>query len=103
MKKNIYVKRDGVVPKTPFKKDDFIVYVKVENGKVEQRTIIMFDKIENNEIHAKVAMLSTVSWKEIEFQPKVIEWEDNSRLRYATNYETKAIATALYYKCFPHA
>jgi hypothetical protein len=103
MKKNIYVKRDGVVPKTPFKKDDFIVYVGVEDGKIVERTIIMLDRIENNEIHAKAVMFSTASWKEIDLHPRVREWEDGSRLRYATNYEMKAIATALYNKCFPPA
>lgn len=103
MKKNNFVKSGGKLPENmPFKKNDIVTYVRYENSEITTREIILLDSIEpDGTIKARASVITTDSWDTLkvgEDQASRI-WEDGSKLRYALNYEIRAMLMSLAKRC----
>lgn len=59
MRKNIFIKQNGVLPETPFKKGDIVTYVDLDRStqphKVVSKEIMILDHIRHHLIYTRVS------------------------------------------------
>ena len=103
MKKNNFVRTAEQLPENmPFKKNDIVTYVRYENSEITARDILMLDSIEpDGTIKARASIITTESWDTLKVGKEQSSrmWEQGSKLRYALNYEIRAMLIAFAKKC----
>lgn len=105
MRKNIFIKQNGVLPETPFKKGDIVTYVDLDRStqphKVVSKEIMILDHIRAEkqcDIFAKVVLTIAEGEKPLltnnPFSASRV-WYNGDKVRYATWYEMKLLIHAL--------
>lgn len=103
MKKNNFLRTEDRLPDNmPFKKNDIVTYVRYENSEITDREIMILDSIEaDGTIKARASVITTESWDRLKIGIEQASrmWEKGSKLRYALNYEIRAMLMALAKRC----
>ena len=103
MKKNNFLRTADKLPDNmPFKKNDIVTYVRYENSEITARDILILDSIEaDGTIKARASIITTESWGALKVGQEQAsrQWEQGSKLRYALNYEIRAMLMALAKRC----
>lgn len=101
MRKNNFVKQDGKLPEgMPFKKGDIVTYYRSKDGKINEREVILLEKIEEGkqlDIFGQAMLTTTDGWDKVTTDPFAASrvWHNGGHLRYANFYEMRAFINAL--------